>query len=171
VRLSVKKAAYADVSRAAYRKSGVVLGRLSTEISPEGTAENDPGRQSRTSVLGELDHTGMPWQSSKANPILPETTDAYNPRTNTIPDLLADLDSSDSQPSLRDCRNEDHCRGGETKLSGVDNSNTSCARRPAAPLRLQSTYQSPQTHDRHWRLVHRHGFRLTVIAWLRAIKL
>jgi hypothetical protein len=26
VRLSVKKAAYADVSRAAYRKSGVVLG-------------------------------------------------------------------------------------------------------------------------------------------------
>jgi hypothetical protein len=28
VRLSVKKAAYADVSRAAYRKSGVVLGRV-----------------------------------------------------------------------------------------------------------------------------------------------
>jgi hypothetical protein len=27
------------------------------------------------SVLGELDHTGMLWQSSKANPILSQTTD------------------------------------------------------------------------------------------------
>jgi hypothetical protein len=31
VRLSVKKAAYADVSRAAYRKSGVILGKDSRE--------------------------------------------------------------------------------------------------------------------------------------------
>jgi hypothetical protein len=37
VRLSVKKAAYADVSRAAYRKSGVVLGRDSRdEAVPQG---------------------------------------------------------------------------------------------------------------------------------------
>ena len=30
------------------------------------------------SVLGELDHTGMLWQSSKADPILSETTDSYS---------------------------------------------------------------------------------------------
>jgi hypothetical protein len=37
VRLSVKKAAYADVSRAAYSRSGVVLGRdLRDEPVPQG---------------------------------------------------------------------------------------------------------------------------------------
>jgi hypothetical protein len=70
VRLSVKKAAYADVSRAAYRKSGV--------------------------VLGELDHTGMLWQSSKANPILSQTTDCIQSTDylHSKPDLVVNLDSS-----------------------------------------------------------------------------
>jgi hypothetical protein len=41
VRLSVKKAAYADLSRAAYRKSGVSPGeRFERRASPAGTAEN-----------------------------------------------------------------------------------------------------------------------------------
>ena len=44
---------------------------LSTAISPEGTTENDPGRQSWV----HWKHTGMRWQSPKANPILSETTD------------------------------------------------------------------------------------------------
>ena len=56
MRLSVKKAAYADLSRAAYRKSGVVLGKYGNKISPAGTAENDPGRQSWVN----LDNTRMP---------------------------------------------------------------------------------------------------------------
>jgi hypothetical protein len=44
VRLSVKKAAYADVSRAAYRKYGVILGEgFERRTSPVGTAENYPG--------------------------------------------------------------------------------------------------------------------------------
>jgi hypothetical protein len=30
---------------------------------------------SQDAILGELDHTGMLWQSSKASPILSETTD------------------------------------------------------------------------------------------------
>ncbi len=47
------------------------------------------------SVLGELDHTGMLWQSSKANPILSETTDCIQPDyLHTKLDLLAKLDSS-----------------------------------------------------------------------------
>jgi hypothetical protein len=56
------------------------------------------------SVLGELDHTGMLWQSSKANPILSETTDCVQSTDHlyTKQDLLVNLDSSDSQPSLRD---------------------------------------------------------------------
>jgi hypothetical protein len=52
VRLSVKKAAYADLSRAACRKSGGVLGRILTaRTSHAGTAENFPGRQSWVSFF------------------------------------------------------------------------------------------------------------------------
>jgi hypothetical protein len=46
----------------------------------------------------------MLWQSSKANPILYETTDCIQSTDflHSKPDLLVNLDSSDSQPSLRD---------------------------------------------------------------------
>jgi hypothetical protein len=55
------------------------------------------------SVLGELDHTGMLWQSSKANPILSETTDCIQSTDylHTKPDLLVNLDSSGNSRSLR----------------------------------------------------------------------
>jgi hypothetical protein len=50
-RLSVEKAAYADLSRAACRKSGVVLGGTGEPGTvPPGTAENAPGRQSWVSL-------------------------------------------------------------------------------------------------------------------------
>ena len=64
VRLSVKKAAYADLSRAAYRKSGAILGRDSRD---------EPVRQGRLkitqdAILGtsnsEMDHS----RSGAANP-------------------------------------------------------------------------------------------------------
>jgi hypothetical protein len=46
----------------------------------------------------------MLWQSSKANPILSETTDCIQSTEylHTKPDLLANLDSFDFQSSLRD---------------------------------------------------------------------
>jgi hypothetical protein len=40
-------------------------------ISPEGTTENDPGRQSWVNWTTRECY----WESSKANPNLPETTD------------------------------------------------------------------------------------------------
>src|ERR1700678_824815 len=50
-RFSVEKAAYADLSRAAFRRSGVVLGGTGEPgIVPPGTAENAPGRQSWVSL-------------------------------------------------------------------------------------------------------------------------
>jgi hypothetical protein len=71
------------------------------------------------SVLGELDHTSMLWQSSKANPILPEATDCIQSTDylHTKPHLLATLDSSDSELSLRVCviagpKEEDGCTPG-----------------------------------------------------------
>jgi hypothetical protein len=56
------------------------------------------------SVLGELDHTRMLLAIIQGNPILSETTDCIQSTDylHTKPDLLANLDSSDSQPSPRD---------------------------------------------------------------------
>ncbi len=47
----------------------------------------------RTSVLGKLDHTGMLWQSFKANQILSETTGCIQSTDylHSNPDLLVNL--------------------------------------------------------------------------------
>ena len=55
-------------------------------------------------VLGELDHPEMLWQSSKANPILFESTACMHSTDYlyTKRDLLVNLDSHDFQSSLQD---------------------------------------------------------------------
>jgi len=94
VRLSVKKAAYADLSRAACRKSGVVLGQHVPTSSPAGTAENYPG--CNPGVL--LSPKWMARNSQRESVGLVDQLSASacglgSPRTNVL---------GHSQPSLRD---------------------------------------------------------------------
>ena len=56
-------------------------------------------------ILGELDHTGMQWRSSKANPILFETTDCIQSTDYPTPNKIYSLIWS---PSLRHPIAESH---------------------------------------------------------------
>jgi len=74
VRLSVKKAAYADLSRTACRKSGAVLGRdesqeqsrkgrlkISQDGSPGHPASSSESNKPRTGVLGNSQPSLRDW--------------------------------------------------------------------------------------------------------------